>query len=318
MTNEMSMVALFEQANIWQNEPIAVKRGDIFLLGKHRLMCGNSSNGAEVAMLLQEETPDLIFADPPYGIGIDAWDKPIEDVSLFIELVTRHLKPGGFFAFTHQMPHMIDWLYTLKHSALKYKDHIAWVKRTVNAICLPLLRSHESLFIYAKGKADYYQTKGLYEDVKVPGILFDVVSIEAIDRHIKDLVCKIKGTSSPRNVSNKNFKSYHYMSAPTDRSPEEANFTNVWSFLPENQGKRGGVFHATSKPILLMNRLLELCTPENALVYDAFLGSGTTLMSAESTNRTCYGMELSPQYCSDIIQRWQEATGQRAEKVEVA
>lgn len=297
---------------MWQGDAFPVKRGDIWQLGNHRLMCGDSTSQDDVTRLLQGETADLVFADPPYGIGIDTWDTKIADIPAFLALCISHLKTGGFFAFTCQMPYMLAWLNGLEQSGLKYKDHIAWVKRTVNAICLPLLRSHESLFIYSYGKANYYTTKGRYEDVKLPGVLFDVVSIEAIDRHIKDLVCKIKGTSSPRSVSNKNFKAYHYMSAPTDRSPEEANFTNVWSFLPENQGSRGGVLHATAKPLLLIQRLIELCTPEHALVYDAFLGSGTTLIACENTNRQCYGMELSPEYCTVIIDRWQTMTGQKA------
>ncbi len=306
-----------QQANMWV-EPVQVQRGDIWTLGKHRLMCGDSTSGEDVARLLQGEHMDLIFADPPYGIGIDTWDVKIEDVSAFIELVTSHLKQVGFFAFTHQMPFMVEWLHVLETSKLRYKDQIAWVKRIVNAIAQPLTRAYENLFIYAYGKASYHQCKGRYEDVKLPGVLVDVIALEGIDRHIKDLRLKAKGIeTSVRDVGDNHISSYDYMPRISDRSPEFTSFTNVWSFLPEHHSSKNvsANRHATAKPILLMNRLIELCTPDNSLVYDAFLGSGTTLISAEHTGRTCYGMELSPEYCESIIQRWQEHTGIQAVKL---
>ncbi len=107
----------------------------------------------------------------------------------------------------------------------------------------------------------------------------------------------------------------------SDRSPEFCNFTNVWSFLPESQRKhlRAADKHATGKPVLLMERLLTLTTPDNALIYDTFLGSGTTMIATENVgNRRVFGMELSAEYCSAIIHRWQEHTGQQAVREVVA
>jgi DNA modification methylase len=312
------MVALStQQPNIWQEEPIAVKRGDIWQLGEHRLMCGDSTNAEDVARLLLGESVDLVFADPPYGIGIDTWDKAIVDVPAFFTLVTQHLKQGGFFAFTHQMPYMVAWLAALESTPLRYKDHIAWIKRNHTAIACPLLRNHESLFIYGHGKTSYHQTKGRYEDVKLPGVLVDVITLEGIGRYIGDLQRKANGNPSKKTERNIHHSTYRYMGLSGDRSPEHTNFTNVWSFLPENKRtfNKENLVHATGKPTLLMNRLLELTTPEHATVYDAFLGSGTTLISGETTNRTVLGMELSETYCSAIITRWQALTGRKAVQV---
>lgn len=309
------------QSDLWDSPLVLVQRGDIWQLGRHRLMCGNALNGVEVDGLLGSVQPDLIFADPPYGIGIDVWDKPIEDIPLFIELVTRRLKQGGFFAFTQQMPSMLDWLIALRDSSLKYKDHIAWIKRQSAALALPLLRGHESLFIYGYGKADYFTTKGTYSDVKTLGLLFDVITVEGIDRYIKDLQRKANGLGTGiKGHNNSGHKAYSYRPVTSDRSPEFANFTNVWSFLPEQVRTRNRVHegHATAKPVLLMERLIALCTPEQAIVYDAFLGSGTTLIAGHRTGRTVYGMEISPAYCADIIQRWQEMTCQQAVRLGVA
>lgn len=303
-------------------EPVQVHYGDIWQLGQNRLLCGNSTNAQDVERLLQGEKYDLCFADPPYGIGIDKWDVALEDVSGFIALVIQHLKSGGFFALTHQMPFMIEWLYVLRSSRLKYRDHISWIKRVHTAAACQLVRCHENLFIYCDGIQPYRSTKGPYTDVKLPGVLFDVVSIEGIDRHIKDLQLKVKqGMGSPQTDSIKRNSVYRYMGMQGDRSPEFVNFSNVWSFLPEHQRQKGNAAdHATAKPLLLIQRLIELCTLDDALIYDVFLGSGTTIIASEllSGTRRVYGCEISPTYCEAIIHRWQEATAQQAKRVEVA
>ena len=266
------------------------------------------------------ESVDLVFADPPYGIGIDTWDKAIVDVPAFFALVTQHLKHGGFFAFTHQMPYMVAWLAALESTPLRYKDHIAWVKRVVTSPALPLIRSHENLFIYEFVKSSYYKTKGNYSDVKVSGLLFDLVSMRAIQEHIKGLEAKIDGSPimiTSNGIQRSNSYNFKPKAIPQELHQKEVNFTNVWSFMPDvrtREANRSNI-HVTPKPILLMNRLLELATPEHATIYDAFLGSGTTLISGETTNRTVYGMELSEAYCSAIIARWQGLTGRKAVQV---
>ena len=69
--------------------------------------------------------------------------------------------------------------------------------------------------------------------------------------------------------------------------------------------------HPTSKPIELITK--SLIAVNAKLVYDPFLGSGSTLIACEKTNRKCYGMELDPHYCDVIIKRWEDYTGQKAE-----
>jgi DNA modification methylase len=294
--------------------------GDVWQLGSHRLYCGDSTQPKQVADLLQGNKVDLIFADPPYGIGIDEWDKAIPDLPAFLQLLARHLKQGGFFTFTHQMPYMLDWLIALGKTPLKYKDHVIWVKRASTGPGLPLLRCHESLFLYSYDSAKYYETEGAYTDVKLPGIHFDVISIDGIDRYIKDLQAKVNGADPTIRRSKKSHKAYDYKSGGGDRSPERVNFTNVWSFLPEHKheinGRPGG--HATVKPLLLIQRLIELCSSEDMLVYDPFLGSGTTLLAAEKTGRRCIGSELSPHHCDIVLTRWEQLTNQQATLIERA
>lgn len=70
--------------------------------------------------------------------------------------------------------------------------------------------------------------------------------------------------------------------------------------------------HPTQKPIALAAEAIDKTTHKKNLVYDPFLGSGTTLIAAEQLGRKCYGMEISPQYCDVIVKRWETMTGQTA------
>ena len=91
------------------------------------------------------------------------------------------------------------------------------------------------------------------------------------------------------------------------------NMTDVWEFNRVTGEDRHG--HATPKPVTMICRAIKSSTPEGAIVAEPFLGSGTTLIAAEQLGRKCYGMEISPQYCDVIVQRWEDFTGKKARKV---
>jgi len=74
--------------------------------------------------------------------------------------------------------------------------------------------------------------------------------------------------------------------------------------------------HGTQKPVALPTRAIEFSSVVNDLVVDYFLGSGSTLIACEKTNRKCYGMEIDPHYCDVIVKRWEEFTGNKAEKLD--
>jgi len=69
------------------------------------------------------------------------------------------------------------------------------------------------------------------------------------------------------------------------------------------------------KPVKLLSKLIKDGSKKEMIVYDPFLGSGSTLIAAEQTNRVCYGLELSPEYVDVIIQRWENFTNKKAKKV---
>jgi DNA modification methylase len=85
---------------------------------------------------------------------------------------------------------------------------------------------------------------------------------------------------------------------------------SVWSFGKDAASKYE---HPTQKPVALAGEAIDKTTHRQNLVYDPFLGSGTTLIAAEQLGRKCYGMEISPQYCDVIVKRWETLTGKKAE-----
>ena len=88
--------------------------------------------------------------------------------------------------------------------------------------------------------------------------------------------------------------------------------TTVWEYKRPTKSPH----HPTTKPLPLVERAITLSSREGEIVYDGFGGSGTTLLACEATGRKCRMVEIEPQYCDVIVQRWEEATGKRAERIE--
>ena len=105
---------------------------------------------------------------------------------------------------------------------------------------------------------------------------------------------------------------------PTRRIPtanfSRGTFSNVYEHAIAS-GHDASV-HGAVFPLPVVAHFVEMCSPPTATVLDPFLGTGTTLVACEQLGRTCYGMEISPQYCQVIIDRWERLTGQKAEKVD--
>ena len=92
--------------------------------------------------------------------------------------------------------------------------------------------------------------------------------------------------------------------------PQEGHLLSTWVINKKSDGS-----HPTQKPIELCKIPIKASSRKNGLIIDLFLGSGSTLIACEETNRKCYGMEIDPHYCDVIIKRWEEYTGQTAELV---
>lgn len=282
-----------------------VKRGDVWTIGNHRLMCGDSTNADDVVRLMGGVKASCVITDPPYNLDMESWDNEFS-LARLLDVIAPHFH--GFMATFCQMPIMLQFAVDLQSHNMIYRDCVVWLKRMSSTAALPLNRSYENILLYSTDKSiSYVETKGYYTDVKLPLVEVGALSFDAIDRYIKDLQHALKeGKKSPilsdRNTHNAAFR---YMPLVSDRSPEFANFTNVWSFTPEAQATRGDGHgdHPTMKPVKALVRLCELLAKTGDTVFDPFLGSGTTLVACEQTGQRGFGMEISEAYCAVTLQR---------------
>jgi len=251
---------------------------------------------------IDDSSVDAIITDPPYGINLSSWDKGI-DIPMFFKECKRVIKPDGFIAFFGQMPTLLEWCNNA-NQYFKWSSHISWVKRQVTPNH-NLMRGHESIMIYRNGRAKFYKTKGKYTDVRVPGVMFDIVNIETIKRYISDLHYAIKH-GNPRTFKQtyQRHDAYQHLKPRSGTAAsEDVNFTNVWSFQPANTAtyNKGGKEHPTGKPVDVIVRLIEMLSQENDVILDPFIGSGTTIIAGLKTNRKVIGVEKFRQY-HDISQ----------------
>lgn len=245
-----------------------VERGQIWQLGDHRLMCGDSTSKADVDKLMNGEKADMVFTDPPYGVSYTKKTKEVFGTDNYTEIKNDDLKNddlGVFFkgAFTNFASNMKDtcqyyfcspqggdselMMMMMRETNIKCRHQIIWVKDAP---------------VFSMGRLDY--------DYKHEPILYG-------------------------------WKNKHtfYRKGSQDKS--------VWEFKrTENK------LHPTMKPVELIENAILNSSKVNNLTMDLFLGSGSTIIACEKTNRKCYGMELDEHYCSVIIKRWQEFTGKKA------
>ena len=228
-----------------------IQRGDLFTLGRHRLLCGDSTSAEDVGRLMDGKKADMVFTDPPYGVDYIAMRGG--------EKITNDSTAGE--------------AYRAMASAL------GSLPTGVAFVCC----SWRSL-----------------------PITMDAM----LDAGLKPKACIV--WDKERGVQNldKYYKQHEFVLYAGPYGGEKTVDGDVWK-IPRDFDPD----HPTPKPVALPARAINTASSEGQLVADPFLGSGTTLVACEQLGRTCYGMEISPQYCQVIIDRWEKLTGQKAERV---
>lgn len=255
-----------------------IKPGDVFQIGQHRLMCGDSSKKEDVQGLMDGSLADMVFTDPPYGVAIGAKNRllksfqkagrnltDIKDDSLSPEKLKAMLLP----AFVNLRSIISDYcsvfvtapqggdlgmmmMMMMAEAGLKVRHVLIWKKNapTFSMGRLDYDYQHEPILL-TWGKAHKYYGLGDHK-------------------------------------------------------------TSVWEIPKPRQSKE----HPTMKPVALVENALLNNSTTGDIVVDFYLGSGTTMVAAEQLNRRCYGMEISPQYCQVIIDRIKRAfPGIKVEKI---
>ena len=264
--------------------------GDIYTLGGHRILCGDSTNLQAVRRVMDREQADMVFTDPPYnvdysGCGKDT-KKKIENDNLsqpaFKAFLTRAFenyreilkKNGGMYVCYASRTHR-EFEDSLNAANFEVRNQIIWVKLVASMGWGDYRWKHEPILycFQAKNSVNFYGDRKQYTQ-------WDEEKNDA------DLLAMFK-----RMI----------------KKEEDGNST-VWRFNREYNYK-----HPTQKPVAMIEKALLNSSQRGNIVADLFLGSGSTLLACERTDRRCYGMELSPYYCDVVVDRWQQFTGKKAE-----
>jgi hypothetical protein len=263
-----------------QPNPIA-KTGDLFLLGNHRLICGDCTQPEVVARLLGDTKPFLMACDPPYGISLDS------------EWRDRAGLNGHGAAEPSYMKHRTEG-----HN----ETTISGDTRADWSVAFELVPSLEVAYVW---HASVF-TREVLDGLLRIGFLYPQQIIWNKGRIVLTRTHYWYQHEPCWYVRKKN--------APWHGKAGEN--STIWD-SPSPKFIMGGsdeekFDHPTQKPMEVMRRpILNHTLPRDA-VYDCFLGSGTTLIAAEQTGRACFGVELDPKYVDVIVRRWQEYTGKQA------
>jgi len=238
--------------------------GDLFEIGEHRLLCGDSTDSDQVAKLMNGEKADMVFTDPPYNV--DYVGKTKEKLKIQND---KHNVSEFRKIISDAISNLI--LFTKRGGA-----YYVCIPLEVGVTDLFLERTHlQSVLIWLKntivmGRKDYQQ--------QTEPILF--------------LLNDSEEETYEGIIYGWNFGDSHDFYGGRKQS-------NVWKFdKPQRNGE-----HPTMKPIPLVGKAINNSSKEKNITLDLFLGSGSTMVAAHQLKRKCYGMELDPKYCQVIIDR---------------
>jgi len=262
------------------------KRGDVYALGKHKLMVGDSTNSDDVLRLMAGEEADLLVTDPPYNVAVESenGDTIINDnmsPSEFRDFLAAAfknahdaLRMGGAFYIWHADSNGLDFRQQCESAGLKIRQNLIWVKNAFTLGRQDYQWRHEPcLYGWKEGAAHYFVEK----------------------RNISTII-----------------KSKDIYSADRDELISIIESLVEHSTVADADKPQRAEFHPTVKPIELIERQIKNSSRTGDLVLDLFGGSGTTLLACEELGRRCNIMEFDPKYADVIIARWEEMTGEKA------
>jgi DNA modification methylase len=249
--------------------------GDLWQLGKHRVLCGDSLVAENHTLLMDGAKADLAITDSPYNVPIDGHASGLGRV--------HHRE------FAMASGEMSGWEFTefLRKAMLLSREH-----SQPGSLAYYFMDFRHMKEILAAGAELYGELMNLCVWAK------NNAGMGSFYRSAHELIFLFKhgGSSHRNNIQLGKFGRYR---------------TNVWNYPSANTFSRSGpdgdllALHPTPKPVALIADAIKDSTARGALVLDPFLGSGTAVIAAERTGRVCYGLELDPLYVDTIIRRWQ-------------
>lgn len=245
------------------------KLGQIWELGNHRLMCGDSTNQNHIESLMDGEKAVLCFTSPPYNVG----SMNIKGNKRTQKKYVQHddnMNPDDYFVF----------LKTNLNLLLKYADEVFYNVGLVDANKRLLFKLVFEFSAYFKDVI-YWRKSSVAPHIQ-PGVINNLVEF---------ILCFGDGK---RKFKNAQFS--------------QGSYWNVIEGNNASMNKYASIHKATF-PVYLPENIIKNFSKKNSIVMESFCGTGTTLIACEQLNRKCYAMEISPKYVAVAIQRWHDLTG---------
>lgn len=249
--------------------------GDVWLLGPHRLLCGDARCQTALGALMGGEQAAMMFADPPYNVSIRktvgrgrikhreflqaSGEMTPEQFTAFLEQCLRpaaqHSCPGAIHFVCMDWRHLEEAIVAGKTLYGALANLIVWIK--TNA-----------------GQGSFYRSQ-------------------------HELICVFKVDGGPHQNN-------------IEQGRHGRNRSNVWQYPGVNTFRKGRLqdltVHPTVKPVALVADAIKDCTRRSDIILDPFIGSGTTILAAERTGRRAFGLEIDAAYVDAAVRRWQDAT----------
>ncbi|WP_269497257.1 site-specific DNA-methyltransferase [Castellaniella sp. S9] len=266
------------------DEPVS-RAGDVWVMGRHRLMCGDSTNLEHVQALMAGEQADLVWTDPPYNVAVEGKAGKILNDSMqpgefrdFLRGVYASLyavmRPGAVIYVAHSEAERAAFADCLVQAGLKLSQVLIWVKQSATLSRQDFNWQHEPiLYGWKEGVGHYF-----CEDFTLTTVMDDDLDLQQLKKEqLIGMVMELRGRTASSVVRH-------------DRPTKSE-------------------LHPTMKPVALVERMVSWSSRPGEIVLDLFGGSGSTLIAAQKSNRRARLMELDPKYCDVIVRRWQEYTG---------
>jgi len=230
--------------------------GDLFEIGNHRLLCGDSTCSDTVAKLMDGNKSDMVFTDPPYGVSYTGGHNKkkrdgIDNDTLIGNDMTNLFRDS------------------LLNADIFSKDYSAFYIWYADGKAVETFRSFSELNLEVRAVICWYKVKsglGAFMSQYIP--------------NYEPCIYAYKKGKSPQWFG------------PSDEK-------TVWELKKESKNN----FHPTQKPVELPSRAIVNSSKKDDIIYDCFLGSGSTMVAAHQLKRKCYGLELDPRYCQVIVER---------------
>lgn len=258
--------------------PAIATPGDLWLLGPHRLLCGDATKAESYKTLLDGETAQMVFTDPPYNVPVDGHVCGLGKVKhADFAMASGEMSESEFVAFLQAVLGQLA-----QHSA----------DGALHFVCMDWRHLYE---LMTAGRAVYDDFKNLCVWNKNNG------GMGALYRSKHELIVVYK-TGRASHINNIALGAHGRYR------------TNVWDYAGVNSfgAERDAelAMHPTVKPVALVEDAILDCSKRGGIVLDAFCGSGTTIIAAERAGRRGYGLELDPKYVDVTLKRYRGLTGE--------